>query len=257
MRFLVIGDVVGKPGRKLVSHYLAELREELRIDATIVNGENAAGGLGITPEVSEELFACGVDVITTGNHVWDKKEIIEYLPTQRRLLRPLNYPPGVPGEGFVLISDPVAPWAVINASGRVFMGALDCPFQRIEQELTHLRRSTRIILVDFHAEATSEKMAMGWFLDGQVSCLFGTHTHVATADERIFPNGTAYITDIGMTGAHDSVIGVEVEIILNRFLTGMPVKNAVAKDNLRLNGIVVDIDPASGRANDIFRVSRG
>ena len=255
MRFLIVGDIVGRPGRRILREKLPSLREEFQIDAVIVNGENAAGGLGITPEVCEEILGCGVDVITTGNHIWDKKEVLDYIARQPRLLRPLNYPDSVPGRGSLILEREGKAWAVVNLSGRVFMSPLDCPFQRIEKELVHLRERTRSILVDFHAEASSEKIAMGWFLDGRVSCVFGTHTHVVTADERILPQGTAYITDIGMTGAHDSVIGIEVADIVGRFLTQMPVKYRVAKENVKLNGIVVEVDDETGRAQDIFRIS--
>jgi len=255
LKFLIVGDVVGKPGRRVLREKLSSLREELQIDAVIVNGENAAGGLGITPEVCEEILGYGVDVITTGNHIWDKKEIVAYIEHQPRLLRPLNYPDGVPGRGSLILEKGGKVWAVVNLSGRVFMPPLDCPFRRMEEELKHLHEETRLILVDFHAEASSEKIAMGWFLDGKVSCVFGTHTHVATADERILPQGTAYITDIGMTGAHDSVIGIEVADIVGRFLTQMPVKYRVAKENVKLNGIVVEVDDTTGKAQKIFRLS--
>ncbi len=255
MRFLIVGDIVGKPGRRILGEKLPSLREEFRTDAVIVNGENAAGGLGITPEVCEEILRCGVDVVTTGNHIWDKKEILDYVARQPRLLRPLNYPDGVPGRGSLVLEREGKTWAIVNLSGRVFMSPLDCPFHSIEKELTHLRERTKIILVDFHAEASSEKIAMGWFLDGRVSCIFGTHTHVVTADERILPQGTAYITDIGMTGAHDSVIGIEVADIVGRFLTQMPIRYRVAKENVKLNGIVVEVDDETGKARDIFRIS--
>ncbi|MGQ9473829.1 MAG: TIGR00282 family metallophosphoesterase [Candidatus Caldatribacteriaceae bacterium] len=255
MKFLIIGDVIGKPGRKILNVQLEKIRKSFEIDAVVVNGENAAGGLGITPEVCDEILSLGVDVITTGNHIWDKKEILEYIKEQPRLLRPLNYPEGVPGRGSLLLESKNQRWAVINLSGRVFMSPLDCPFRKISQEIEHLKQFTNIILVDFHAEASSEKIAMGWFLDGKVSCVFGTHTHVVTADERILPQGTAYITDIGMTGAQDSVIGIEVNEIIERFLTQMPFRYKVAKQNLKLNGVVVDIHDSTGKALDIFRIS--
>ena len=254
MRFLIVGDVVGKPGRKMLADKLETIKEELDIQGVIVNGENAAGGLGIVPEVCEEILGYGVDVITSGNHIWDKKEIVDYIDYQPRLIRPLNYPPGVPGRGWTIVEGKNK-WIVANMSGRVFMPALDCPFHRIEEELENLKKITNLIFLDFHAEASSEKIAMGWFLDGKISCIFGTHTHVATADERILPQGTAYITDIGMTGACDSVIGVEKEDILTKFLTQMPIKYRVAKDNVQLNGIVVEVDEATGRAVRISRLS--
>jgi len=254
LRFLIVGDVVGKPGRKMLADKLETIKEELDIQGVIVNGENAAGGLGIVPEVCEEILGYGVDVITSGNHIWDKKEIVDYIDYQPRLIRPLNYPPGVPGRGWTIVEGKNK-WIVANMSGRVFMPALDCPFHRIEEELENLKKITNLIFLDFHAEASSEKIAMGWFLDGKISCIFGTHTHVATADERILPQGTAYITDIGMTGACDSVIGVEKEDILTKFLTQMPIKYRVAKDNVQLNGIVVEVDEATGRAVRISRLS--
>lgn len=254
MRFLIVGDVVGKPGRKILADKLAVIKEELNIQGVIVNGENAAGGLGIVPEVCEEILSYGVDVITSGNHIWDKKEIVDYIDYQPRLIRPLNYPPEVPGRGWTVVEGKNK-WIVVNMSGRVFMPALDCPFRKIEEEMENFKKITNLIFLDFHAEASSEKIAMGWFLDGKVSCVFGTHTHVATADERILPQGTAYITDIGMTGACDSVIGVEKEDILTKFLTQMPIKYRVAKDNVQLNGIVVEVDEITGRAVRISRLS--
>jgi len=238
----------------MLADKLETIKEELDIQGVIVNGENAAGGLGIVPEVCEEILGYGVDVITSGNHIWDKKEIVDYIDYQPRLIRPLNYPPGVPGRGWTIVEGKNK-WIVVNMSGRVFMPALDCPFHRIEEELENLKKITNLIFLDFHAEASSEKIAMGWFLDGKISCIFGTHTHVATADERILPQGTAYITDIGMTGACDSVIGVEKEDILTKFLTQMPIKYRVAKDNVQLNGIVVEVDEATGRAVRISRLS--
>jgi len=255
LRFLIVGDIVGKPGRQILADRLGIIKEELNIEGVIVNGENAAGGLGIVPEVCEEILSYGVDVITTGNHVWDKKEIVDYIDYQPRLIRPLNYPPGVPGRGWIAVEGKSKKWIVANMSGRVFMPSLDCPFRRIEEELESFRGITNVVLLDFHAEASSEKIAMGWFLDGKVSCVFGTHTHVATADERILPQGTAYITDIGMTGAHDSVLGVKTEDILSRFLTQMPIRYRVAKDNVKLNGIVVEVDEITGRATEISRLS--
>jgi len=255
LRFLIVGDIVGKPGRQVLADNLEVIKEKLNIEGVIVNGENAAGGLGIVPEVCEEILSYGVDVITTGNHIWDKKEIVDYIDYQPRLIRPLNYPSGVPGRGWVAVEGKGKKWIVANMSGRVFMPSLDCPFRRIEEELEDFRRITNMILLDFHAEASSEKIAMGWFLDGKVSCVFGTHTHVATADERILPQGTAYITDIGMTGAHDSVLGVKTEDILSRFLTQMPIRYRVAKDNVKLNGIVVEVDEITGRATEISRLS--
>ncbi len=255
MRFLIVGDVVGRPGRRILQEKLPYLRKTHAVDAVIVNGENAAAGLGITPQVCEEILDMGVDVITSGNHIWDKKEILEYIAHQPRLLRPLNYPEGVPGQGGLLLETRGIPWAVISLNGRVFMNSLDCPFRRVEEHIAGIPGNTKVVIVDFHAEATSEKIAMAWYLDGKVSCLVGTHTHVPTADEQLFPRGMAYISDIGMTGAHNSIIGVEVKQILHRFLTQMPVKNIVAKENLFLNGVLVDVDNGSGKAKGIQRIS--
>jgi len=253
LRFLIIGDVIGKPGRKIVGDKLKEIKKKHAIDGVIVNGENSAGGLGITPETCEELLHYGIDVITTGNHIWDKKEILPYIDTQEKLLRPLNYPPGVPGYGSILLNNNHQKWAVINLSGRVFMSPLDCPFQAVDKELEILRKETNIILIDFHAEATSEKIAFGWYCDGRVSCVVGTHTHVVTADEKILPGGTAYITDIGMTGAHQSVIGIETKQILSRFLTQIPVKYTVAKEDVILNSVIVEVDDQTGKSLSISR----
>jgi len=236
-----------------VGDKLKEIKKKHAIDGVIVNGENSAGGLGITPETCEELLHYGIDVITTGNHIWDKKEILPYIDTQEKLLRPLNYPPGVPGYGSILLNNNHQKWAVINLSGRVFMSPLDCPFQAVDKELEILRKETNIILIDFHAEATSEKIAFGWYCDGRVSCVVGTHTHVVTADEKILPGGTAYITDIGMTGAHQSVIGIETKQILSRFLTQIPVKYTVAKEDVILNSVIVEVDDQTGKSLSISR----
>ena len=255
MRFLIIGDVIGKPGRKLVGEKVKTIKKSHNIDAVIVNGENSAGGLGITPETTEELLGFGIDVVTTGNHVWDKKEILPYIDSQFRLLRPLNYPPGVPGNGSVILKNNQRKWAVLNLSGRVFMSPLDCPFQTLDKELEIIKKETNIILVDFHAEATSEKIAYGWYCHGRCSCVVGTHSYGVTADEKILPGGTAYITDIGMTGAHQSVIGIETKQILSRFLTQIPVRYTVAKDNVILNGVIVEVDDQTGKSVFITRYS--
>ncbi|MCX6088942.1 MAG: TIGR00282 family metallophosphoesterase [Candidatus Atribacteria bacterium] len=255
MRFLIVGDIVGKPGRRIAAEKIEKIKKSHSIDAVIANGENSAGGLGITPETCEELLRCGIDVLTSGNHIWDKKEILGYIDRQEQLLRPLNYPPGVPGRGYLIHQSNHVKWAVVNVSGRVFMNPLDCPFQSIDRVLPEIQNETKIIVIDFHAEATSEKIAFGWYTDGRVSCVVGTHTHVITADERILPGGTAYITDIGMTGAHDSVIGIEVQQIVDRFLTQIPVKYTVAKENVILNGVVVEIDDKTGKAISISRLS--
>ena len=255
-RLLFIGDIVGKPGRELVRRGLAGLVAHHRIDLVIANGENAAAGFGITPDLAEELFAWGVHVISGGNHSWDKKEIVPYMADHPRLLRPANFPAGTPGRGRVVVeAQNGVSVAVINVMGRVFMTALDDPFRVVADEIGVARRDARVIFVDFHAEATSEKVAMGWHLDGRATAVVGTHTHVATADARVLPQGTAYITDVGITGPHDSVIGVERSAVLQRFLTGLPQRFETATENPRLNGVIVTADEATGRAAGIEQLS--
>lgn len=254
MRLLMIGDVVGKPGRRAVKVLVPQLRQEHRLDLVIVNSENAAGGMGLTPETAKELFDAGADVLTSGNHIWEYKEIIPFLEDGNLpLLRPLNYPPTVPGRGYLMNGVVM----VINLVGRTFMGSLDCPFRTVDQLLTDLgEKRPPVVVVDFHAEATSEKMAMGWFLDGRVSAVLGTHTHVGTIDTRLLPKGTAYVTDVGMTGPIDSVIGVEVEAVLSRFLTRLPHRLPIGKGKVALNAVMVEVDEASGKARDIARITR-
>jgi len=256
MNLLFIGDIVGRPGRDLIRQGLAGLVERFAIDFVIANGENAAAGFGITREIGEELLARGVDVLTSGNHIWDKKEAIDYIGTEPRLLRPANYPAGVPGRGsYVGRTAQGRAVAVINVMGRVHMPPLDNPFTVVLQEVQAARERTPIVFVDFHAEATSEKIAMGWHLDGRVTAVIGTHTHVQTADERILPGGTAYLTDVGMTGPHDGIIGVERGPALARFLTAMPSRFETASGDPRLNAVVIDADDASGRARSIERIA--
>lgn len=255
MKVLVLGDVIGKPGRTALRNILPRLIEERSIDFVIANGENTAGGIGINPKTSDFLLDSGVDVITTGNHVYKKKEIYSYIDKQQRLLKPANYPPGTPGKGFYIYDAADKKLAVISLCGRVFIGELDCPFRAIDDVLEKIKTKTNLIIVDFHAEVTSEKIAMGWYLDGRVSAVLGTHTHVQTADEKILPKGSAYITDIGMTGPQDSVIGVRKELIIERFKTQMPQRFIVAKNDIWLNGVMVDIDPESGRAEKIERLN--
>ncbi|MSO45682.1 MAG: TIGR00282 family metallophosphoesterase [Acidobacteria bacterium] len=256
MRILFIGDVVGRPGRDLVRRGLGALVDQHQIDLVIANVENAAAGSGITREIGDQFLDCGVDVMTSGNHIWTKKEAIDYIGTESRLLRPANYPAGVPGNGSYLArTDDNQSVGVINLMGRVFLLNIDDPFACALREVEAMRQRTRIIFVDFHAEATSEKIAMGWYLDGKVTAVVGTHTHVQTADERILPKGTAYLTDAGMTGPHDSIIGVEIEPALNRFLTAMPSRFETATANPRLNGVIVEADAATGLATDIERIS--
>jgi hypothetical protein len=250
----MIGDVVGRPGRLCIRDMLPRIIKNYDIDFTVANGENLAGGVGLNEKTANELFGYGVDVLTTGNHVWDKKESIPYLSREERILRPANYPAGVPGAGFAFFACKGVTIAVLNISGRVFMPALDCPFRVAEKEVSRLRQVTPVILVDFHAEATSEKIALGRFLDGQVSAVFGTHTHVQTADEQIFSGGTAYITDVGMTGPYDSVLGVELEPVLKKFTTQMPVRFEVAGGDIcQFNGVIAEIEVETGRARTIQR----
>lgn len=254
MKLLVAGDIVGKAGRNIVRSGLARLRSREDFDLIVVNVENAAAGFGVTPDIAGKLFDSGVDVLTTGNHVWDKKEIFGYLEHEPRILRPINYPDGCPGAGlFVATTASGVDVAVINVQGRVFMPLIDCPFQAIDHALEALTGKTKHVLVDLHAETTSEKMAMAWYLDGRVSAVVGTHTHVPTADERILPKGTAYITDLGMCGAYDSVIGIEPETSLPRFLTAMPTKFVPAKANPWMCGVIIDVDEDTGLARDIRR----
>jgi metallophosphoesterase (TIGR00282 family) len=256
MRLLFIGDIVGKPGRDLVRRGLAGLVDYHQIDLVIANAENAAAGSGITREIGDQLLGWGIDVMTSGNHIWSKREAVDYIGAEPRLLRPANFPAGVPGNGSYLArSGDGRTVGVVNVMGRVFMHALDDPFAVVLREIEALRPRARIIFVDFHAEATSEKMAMAWHLDGKVTAVVGTHTHVQTADERILPKGTAYLTDVGMTGPHDSVIGVAVDAALGRFLNAMPAKFDVATANPRLNAVVVDADERTGLATDIERLS--
>jgi metallophosphoesterase (TIGR00282 family) len=256
VRLLFIGDIVGRPGRDLVRHGLHALVEHHRPDLVIANVENAAAGFGITREIGDQLLDCGIDVMTSGNHIWDKKEALEYIGAEPRLLRPANYPAAAPGRGsFLARTRDGASVGVINVMGRVFMTAIDDPFAIVLREIDALRPRARVIFVDFHAEATSEKVAMGWHLDGKVTAVVGTHTHVQTADDRVLPRGTAYLTDVGMTGPHDSIIGVEVEPALNRFLTALPQKFETASGNPRLNAVLVDADDENGRATDIERLS--
>jgi metallophosphoesterase (TIGR00282 family) len=256
MRLLFVGDIVGKPGRSILAKALPHLVAREHIDFVVANVENSAGGFGVTRETATEILKTGVDVMTTGNHVWDKKEALEYIAHESRLLRPLNYPAGAPGTGAgVFASTSGVKVAVVNAMGRVYMPLLDDPFARLDVELARLREHTPIVIVDFHAEVTSEKIALAWHLDGRATLVVGTHTHVATADERVLPGGTACITDVGMTGPHDSVIGVEKAPAIARFLNGLPTKFETATGDPRLNAVLVDVDSVTGRATGIQRVS--
>ena len=250
MRILVIGDVIGRPGRRAVKLLVPSLRQELGLDLVVANGENAAGGKGLTPETAEELLASGVDVLTSGNHIWEHKEIVPYLEGPRPVLRPLNYPASVPGRGYIVLERAM----IVNLLGRTFVGSFDCPFQTINLLLASHKNGPAVVIVDFHAEATSEKVAMGWYLDGRASAVLGTHTHVGTVDWRLLPQGTAYVSDVGMTGPVDSVIGVEVEAVLQRFLTSLPVRLPVGKGRVAFQAILVEVDEATGRAKAISRI---
>ncbi len=255
MRILFIGDIVGKAGRQAIDGVLGRVIGDHKIEFTIANGENAAGGMGITPPIAIEMLDQGVDVLTSGNHIWAKKEILPFLDDEPRILRPANYPPKVPGRGSgIFLSSNGQKVGVLNLEGRVFMKTLDCPFRVGEKEVELLWKETNIILVDFHAEATSEKMAMGWFLNGKVSAVLGTHTHVQTSDEKILDEGTAYITDVGMTGPLASVIGIRKQVALERLLTQIPWKFDVATEEIELQGVVIDVDPKTGRSKNIQRV---
>lgn len=255
MKLLFIGDIVGKIGRNATRTLLPSVVSKYKIEFVVANGENAAGGFGITEKIANEIFGYGVHVITTGNHVWDKKEFIPHIAKENRVLRPLNYPPGVPGYGTIVctVRDTLKA-AVINLSGRVFMGNMDCPFRVGKESIDDLKKDVRIIIVDFHAEATSEKIAFGHFVDGKVSAVIGTHTHVQTADEKILSGGTAYITDVGMTGPSDSIIGIEKEQIIQRFLTNMPMRFETAKGEGIFSAVVVEINEETGAASAIQRL---
>lgn len=263
MRILFIGDIVGAPGRKIVCEDLAHVIAENGIDLTIANCENAASGFGITPRLVEELLSAGVEVLSGGNHIFDRKEILDYFAHEPRVLRPANLAPGVPGSGlYIGTAKNGARYALLNLQGRVFMPAIDCPFRTADRELARLAElaagngagGVNLVLVDFHAEATSEKQAMGHYLDGRVTAVLGTHTHVVTADEQVLPKGTAYITDVGMTGPHDSVIGMDKQAMTKRFLDGLPTRFEVAEGDTRLNAVVIDADEQTGRARSIARV---
>ncbi|MCX5703304.1 MAG: TIGR00282 family metallophosphoesterase [Candidatus Omnitrophica bacterium] len=257
MNILFIGDIVGSPGRDAVAKLVPVLKKEYKLQFIIANAENAAGGSGITAKVAQELFASGVDVLTSGDHIWKKRDIFELINQEPRILRPLNFPSGAPGRGFAVFKakdgDKVG---VINVNGRVFMEALECPFKTTLLAVEALSKETKVIIVDIHAEATSEKAALGWYLDGKVSAILGTHTHIQTADERILPQGSAYLTDAGMTGPYDSVIGRRTEDVLERFLTSVPVRFEVAQENIQLAGAVLDIDEKTGKARSIVRIQR-
>lgn len=246
---------MGKPGREAVRLLLPKVRKEQGIDLAIANAENAAGGSGITPQIAQDLYSYGLDVLTSGDHIWKHKEIMETLNTEERLLRPLNYPLAAPGKGLTVVRTKKGlSVGIVNLEGRVFMSTIECPFRCAREAVEQLKEKTQVIIVDMHAEATSEKIALGWFLDGRVSAVLGTHTHVQTADEKILPQGTAYITDAGMTGPFDSVIGRKYEAVLERFLTQVPVRFEMAEENVQMHGVVVEIDEKTGKAGAIKRI---
>ncbi|HEV2761834.1 MAG TPA: TIGR00282 family metallophosphoesterase [Pyrinomonadaceae bacterium] len=255
MRILVFGDVVARPGRVAVLERIQDLREQHAVDLAVMNAENVAGGFSITPPLAEELFRSGIDVMTSGNHIYDKREVVPYIERQPRLLRPANYPPGSPGSGLWVGEVRGVRVAVMNLIGRVFMHSSDDPFRAADELLKTLDDSVRVRLVDMHAEATSEKSAMGWYLDGRVSAVWGTHTHVQTADERVLPNGTAYLTDIGMTGSYSGVIGMEREDVIARFTSALPRRAEHSKGDVRICAALIDVDENTGRAREISRLS--
>ena len=255
MKVLYIGDIMGEPGRRAAARAIPRLVAQRQIDVVVGNGENVAGGFGITPELAEELFGMGLSAITTGNHAWDKKEILDYFPRERRLLRPANYPEGVPGQGSVVIETAGGEeLGILQLMGRAYMPTLDCPFQTAKREMARLKKRVAAVLVDMHAEATSEKMAMGHYLDGEATAVVGTHTHVQTADEQILPRGTAYLTDIGMTGPIHGVIGVKKELAIEKFLTGMPRRFEVASGPTVFCAVLIELDARIGKALSIERV---
>lgn len=259
MKILFIGDIFGQPGRRIVKESLPALRDEFAPDLILANGENAAAGFGITPSLVEELLDLGIAVLTSGNHIWDRKEIIPYFQEHAdgRLLRPANYPAGTPGYGLHLgTTNAGVQYAVMNLQGRVFMPSIECPFRTADNLLGNVPATTKIRIVDFHAEATSEKQAFGWYLDGRVTAVLGTHTHIPTADEKVLPGGTAYITDLGMTGPYDSVIGIEKEMVIKKFLDQMPARFEVASGDVRLCAVLIEADPETGRASAIQRIMR-
>ncbi|WP_270181905.1 TIGR00282 family metallophosphoesterase [Alkalihalobacillus sp. CinArs1] len=255
MKILFIGDVVGSPGRDMVSHYLPRLKRKYKPTFTIVNGENAAGGRGITEKIYRNFLESGAQVITMGNHTWDNREIFEFIDRAPKLVRPANFPEGTPGNGSTIVNINGTEVGVINLQGRTFLPAIDDPFTKADELVEEMRKRTSVIFVDFHAETTSEKLAMGWYLDGRVSAVIGTHTHVQTADERILPQGTAYLTDAGMTGPYDGILGMEREAVIKKFLTTMPVRFEVTKGREQLSGVFLTVDPKTGTAKAIERIA--
>ena len=256
MKVLFIGDIVGNPGRKIAKDMISSLKKEMSIDFCIANCENAAGGSGITYVVAQELYKSGVDAITMGNHTWSKKEILNFIDSDPKIVRPANYPKELPGNGSTVVKGEKSSIGVLNLMGRVYMDSIDCPFKAADKEVDYLKSFVKVVIVDMHAEATSEKCALAWYLDGRVSCVLGTHTHVQTADERILPFGTGYITDVGMTGPYEGIIGVEKEAVINKFVTHMPTKFEVAKGKVQFNAVILEIDEKNGKTLKIERISR-
>lgn len=255
MKILFIGDVVGSPGRDMVQEYLPRLKQKYQPHITIVNGENAASGKGITEKIYKQFLSSGAQAVTLGNHAWDKKEIFEFIDQAPNMVRPANFPPGTPGKGLTFVKINKAEVAIINLQGRTFLPAIDDPFRKVDELIEEAKKRTNIIFIDFHAEATSEKQAMGWYVNGRASVIVGTHTHTQTADERLLPNGTAYITDVGMTGPYDGILGMDREAVLKRFQTSLPVRFEVTKEGrTQLNGIIAEVDDESGRAKKIQRI---
>ena len=254
MKIMLTGDVVGRPGRRAFQKYTPKLRQERQIDVVVVNGENSAGGKGITRKSLDELYHGGADIVTSGNHVWDKKDVLEFIDREPFLVRPANYPEGAPGKGCCIYPFRSKNIGVMNLSGRTFMPVMDCPFQKAEELLRELTPVCDVLILDFHAEATSEKMAMGWYLDGRVNCIVGTHTHIQTADERILPGGTAYITDLGMVGAWNSVLGVCTDIVIDKFTKALPVRFDLANGPNVYSAVILEIDDVSNKTTAIERV---
>ncbi|KMM38638.1 TIGR00282 family metallophosphoesterase [Guptibacillus hwajinpoensis] len=255
MKILFIGDVVGSPGRNMISTYLPRLKRKYKPTFTIVNGENAASGRGITEKIYRGFLEAGAQVITMGNHTWDNREIFEFIDRAPKLVRPANFPPGTPGNGSTIVNINGVEVGVINLQGRTFLPAIDDPFTKADELIEEMRERTPVIFVDFHAETTSEKQAMGWYLDGRVTAVVGTHTHVQTADERILPGGTGYLTDVGMTGPYDGILGMEREAVIKKFLTTMPVRFEVTKGREQLSGVILTLDPKTGKATKIERIA--
>lgn len=256
MNLLFIGDIVGKPGRRAVKEFLPEIMKEKQVDFCIANAENAAGGSGITHVVAQELYKMGIDAITMGNHTWAKKEVFSFIDSDSKIVRPANYSNGVPGKGSGTICKNSKKIGIVNALGRIYMENINCPFEAVEREIQELKKSVKIIIVDFHAEATSEKSALAWFLDGKVSAVIGTHTHVQTADEKILLFGTSFISDVGMTGPAEGILGIQRDIIINRFLTGLPEKFELAHGAIQFSAVYIEIDEVTGKTTKIERILR-